>query len=201
MPVFAVSLKMRVGQLPPSDGEQMASCRAGTVPIRRARALTGAALSVPRRRPPFAILTPCNWLKTAARLGQTTAQQRATRLAKNHNASETNLTHVSVRKSCRAGRKDGLAGDFRDLAVVWQASGAAMGVSRLIVKPSELSDIAAFPGCQARAGGRKWQKYEGQPSEISLSGPRTRIRDRLGVRRAAAAQVAEMARRKSLKSL
>ena len=32
----------------------------------------------------------------------------------------------------------GLAGDFRHLAVVWQASGAPMGVSCLMVKSSEL---------------------------------------------------------------
>ena len=93
------------------------------MPIRLARALTGTALSGARRRTPFAILTPSNWLKTAARLGETTAQPCATRLAKNHNASETDLTPYSVRKSLRAGRKDGLPGDFRDLAVVWQASG------------------------------------------------------------------------------
>ncbi len=51
MPVFAVSLTMRVGQLPPSDGERMASGRAGIMPIQRARALTGTALSGARRRP------------------------------------------------------------------------------------------------------------------------------------------------------
>ncbi len=54
-----------------------------------------------------------------------------------------------------------------------------MGVFCLMVKSSELLDIAAFPAAHARAGGRKWRKYEGHPSEISLSGPRTRIRDGL----------------------
>ncbi len=58
-----------------------------------------------------------------------------------------------------------------------------MGVSDLTVKFSELYDIATFPGARPRGGGRKWQKYEGHPSEISLSGPRTRIGDGLGVRR------------------
>ncbi len=66
-------------QVPSSDGERMASGRAGTVPIRRARALTGTALSGARRRPPFAIPSPCNWLKTAARASQT-ATQRALRI-------------------------------------------------------------------------------------------------------------------------
>ncbi len=59
-------------------------------------------------RPPFAILSPCNRLKTAARPGQTATQQRTTGLAKNQNASETNLTPYLVRKGRRAGSKNGL---------------------------------------------------------------------------------------------
>ncbi len=71
--------------------------------------LRALALSGARRRPPFAIPSPCNWLKTAARAGETTPQQHARRLAKNHNASETNLTPYSARKGRLAGRKHGLA--------------------------------------------------------------------------------------------
>ena len=55
-----------------------------------------------------------------------------------------------------------------------------MGVFRLAVKSLELLDIAAFPAVHARASGRKWRKYEGHPSEIPASRPRTRIRDGLG---------------------
>ncbi len=58
-----------------------------------------------------------------------------------------------------------------------------MGVFCLMVKSFELLDIAAFPAAHARAGGGKWRKYEGHPSEIPLSGPRTRIGGGLGVRR------------------
>ena len=58
-----------------------------------------------------------------------------------------------------------------------------MGVFRLAVKSLELLDIAAFPAVHARASGRKWRKYEGHPSEIPLSGPRTRIGDGLWARR------------------
>ena len=86
----------------------MASGRAGIVSIRRARALTVTALSDARRWPPFAILNPCNRLKTAARAGQTVPEQRATHLAKNHNTCETNLAPYSARKGRRAGSKDGL---------------------------------------------------------------------------------------------
>ena len=93
-----------------------------------------------------------------------------------------------VRKGSRAGWKDGLPGDFRHLAVGWQPSRAAMRMFCLPVKSSELYDIAEFPAALARAGGRKWQKYEGHPSEISLSGPRTRIGDGSGARRAPGAK-------------
>ena len=83
-------------------------------------------------------LTPCKRLKTAARAGQTVPQQRATRLAKNQNASETQFDPVFGQKKSPGGVKrwprSGLAGDFRHLAVGWQSSGVAMGVFCLMVK-------------------------------------------------------------------
>ena len=69
---------------------------------------------------PSRFLTPCKRLKTAARAGQTTPQQRATHLAKNQNASETNLTPYSARKGRRAGEKDGLAVGYRAIFVTWR---------------------------------------------------------------------------------
>ncbi len=91
---------------------------------------------------PLRFLTPSNRLKTAARAGQTTPQQPATRMAKNHKASETNLTPVFGQKKSPSGVKrwprSGLANDFRHLAVGWQSGGVPMGAFCLMVKSFEL---------------------------------------------------------------
>ena len=74
--------------------------------------------------------------------GQTVPQQRATHLAKNHNASETKLTPLFGQKKTPGGVKrwpsSGLAGDFRHLPVGWQPSRAAMRMFCFPVKSSEL---------------------------------------------------------------
>ncbi len=52
-------------------------------------------------------------------------------------------------------------------------------MSRLMFKLTELLDIGISHQCRELAGGSASQKYEGHPPEISVSGPRTRIRDGL----------------------
>ena len=63
-------------------------------------------------------------------------------MAKNHKASETNLTPVFGQKKSPSGVKrwprSGLANDFRHLAVGWQSGGVPMGAFCLMVKSFEL---------------------------------------------------------------
>ena len=186
MPVLAVSLTMAGGSSTSSDVERMASSRnrvhpAGPRPDGRGsfRCLTPASVR--------SILPPGNRLKTAARGPNGTPAARYAS-AQASECLRVQFDPVFGQKRPPGGVKkwprSGLAGDFRHLAVVRQASRATMGVSRLMVKSSEWLDIAAFPAAQAKAGGRKWRKYEGHPCDISLSGPRTRIREGWGASRA-----------------
>ena len=95
------------GQVPSSDGERMASGRAGIMPIRRARALTGSS----RCSTPASLRGsyPVQAAENSRTRGPSDSPHCGAHLAKNHNASETNLTPDSVRKSGYAGSKDGLA--------------------------------------------------------------------------------------------
>ncbi len=108
--------------------------------IRRARALKGTALSGARRRHSLCDSYPVQAAENSRTRGPSDSPQRATRLARNHDACETNLSHYFARKSRLASKKprSGLADDFRHLAVGWQSGGVPMRAFCLMVKSSEL---------------------------------------------------------------
>ena len=119
------------------------------MPIRRSRALTGTALSGARRRPPLAILNPVQPAEN-----RRTPEQNGTAAARYASGQESQCLRDQSDPAFDQKRppggvqrwpRSGLAGDFRHLAVVRQSSRATMGVSRLMVKCSELWDIVAFP--------------------------------------------------------
>ena len=111
------------------------------MPIRRTRALTGAALSGARRQPPFSILTPSKRLKTAAHAGQVTAAARYASGQESQclrDQSDPVLRQKKSPRGVKRGPRRSLPSKFRGLAVGWQSSGAAMGVFCLMIKSPEL---------------------------------------------------------------